>query len=44
MRGKGSTEYLVKGSHKDIPKELLDELKAICQVLYSNHNFNVVIV
>lgn len=32
--GKGSTEFVVKGSHKDIPRELLDELKAICQVLY----------
>lgn len=32
--GKGSAEFVVKGSHKDIPKELLDELKAICQVLY----------
>ncbi|KAL6336204.1 hypothetical protein AAG906_011086 [Vitis piasezkii] len=29
--GKGSTEFVVKGSHKDIPRELLDELKAICQ-------------
>ncbi|KAH7854912.1 hypothetical protein Vadar_019002 [Vaccinium darrowii] len=29
--GKGSTEYLVKGSHKDIPQELVNELKSICQ-------------
>ncbi|KAL7198021.1 hypothetical protein ACSBR2_020524 [Camellia fascicularis] len=29
--GKGSTEYVVKGSHKDVPQELIDELKAICQ-------------
>ncbi|CAL5435775.1 unnamed protein product [Camellia sinensis] len=29
--GKGSTEYVVKGSHKDVPRELIDELKAICQ-------------
>lgn len=34
MGGKGSTKFVVKGSHKDLPKELLDELKAICQVLY----------
>lgn len=32
--GKGSTEYLVKGSHKDIPQELVNELKSICQVFY----------
>jgi hypothetical protein len=24
----------VKGSHKELPQELIDELKAICQVLY----------
>ncbi|CAI0402431.1 unnamed protein product [Linum tenue] len=29
--GKGSTDFVVKGSHKQVPKELLDELKAICQ-------------
>ncbi|XP_052176987.1 D-lactate dehydrogenase [cytochrome], mitochondrial isoform X2 [Diospyros lotus] len=29
--GKGSTEYLVKGSHKDVPQELLDELEDICR-------------
>lgn len=29
--GKGSTDYAVKGSHKDVPQELIDELKAICQ-------------
>ncbi|KAL9425505.1 hypothetical protein AB3S75_032460 [Citrus x aurantiifolia] len=29
--GEGSTEYVVKGSHKEIPQELVDELKAICQ-------------
>ncbi|KAL6976441.1 D-lactate dehydrogenase (cytochrome) [Sarracenia purpurea var. burkii] len=29
--GKSSTKYLVKGSHKDVPLELLNELKAICQ-------------
>ncbi|XP_057467623.1 D-lactate dehydrogenase [cytochrome], mitochondrial isoform X2 [Actinidia eriantha] len=29
--GKGSTEYLVKGARKDVPQELIDELKAICQ-------------
>lgn len=32
--GKGSTDYAVKGSHKDAPQELIDELKAICQVWY----------
>ena len=31
---KGSTEFVVKGSHKELPKELIDELKAICQVFY----------
>ncbi|XP_062165965.1 D-lactate dehydrogenase [cytochrome], mitochondrial isoform X2 [Alnus glutinosa] len=29
--GQGSTEFVVKGSHKELPKELIDELKAICQ-------------
>ncbi|KAJ0088412.1 hypothetical protein Patl1_32817 [Pistacia atlantica] len=29
--GKGSTEYEVKGSHKEVSQELIDELKAICQ-------------
>ncbi|KAK7244735.1 hypothetical protein RIF29_39561 [Crotalaria pallida] len=29
--GKGSTQYDVKGSHKEFPQELLNELKAICQ-------------
>lgn len=29
--GKGSTAYVVRGSHKDVPQELIDELKAICQ-------------
>ncbi|KAA8516850.1 hypothetical protein F0562_017332 [Nyssa sinensis] len=29
--GKGSTDYVVKGSHKDVPQELIDELKLICQ-------------
>uniref|UniRef100_A0A5B6ZJ30 FAD-binding PCMH-type domain-containing protein n=1 Tax=Davidia involucrata TaxID=16924 RepID=A0A5B6ZJ30_DAVIN len=29
--GKGSTDYVVKGSHKDVPQELIDELKFICQ-------------
>ncbi|XP_030512519.1 D-lactate dehydrogenase [cytochrome], mitochondrial isoform X2 [Rhodamnia argentea] len=28
--GKGSTAYLVKGSHKEVPQELIDELVAIC--------------
>ena len=32
--GKGSTEFVVKGSHKELPQELIDKLKAICQVLY----------
>ncbi|KAH7554213.1 hypothetical protein JRO89_XS12G0135400 [Xanthoceras sorbifolium] len=27
--GKGSTEYVVKGSHKEVPQELVDELNAI---------------
>ena len=31
--GKGSTDYVVKGLHKEVPEELIDELKAICQVL-----------
>ncbi|XP_075502189.1 D-lactate dehydrogenase [cytochrome], mitochondrial [Primulina tabacum] len=29
--GKESTEYLVKGSHKKVPQELIEELKAICK-------------
>ncbi|KAJ7971367.1 D-lactate dehydrogenase [cytochrome], mitochondrial [Quillaja saponaria] len=29
--GKGSTEFVVKASHKEIPQELIDELKIICQ-------------
>ena len=32
--GKGSTDFVVKGSHKELPQELIDELKAICQVYY----------
>lgn len=28
--GKGSTELVVKGSHKELPEGLLDELKAVC--------------
>ncbi|KAJ9184614.1 hypothetical protein P3X46_004324 [Hevea brasiliensis] len=29
--GKDSTEFVVKGSHKKVPQELIDELRAICQ-------------
>ncbi|KAL9336418.1 hypothetical protein Peur_070906 [Populus x canadensis] len=29
--GKGSTEFVVKGSQKHLPQELIEELKAICQ-------------
>ncbi|XP_058738936.1 D-lactate dehydrogenase [cytochrome], mitochondrial isoform X2 [Vicia villosa] len=29
--GKGSTQYVVKGSQKELPQELLEELKIICQ-------------
>ncbi|GMI71123.1 hypothetical protein HRI_000781600 [Hibiscus trionum] len=29
--GKASTEFAVKGIHKQIPQDLIDELKAICQ-------------
>ncbi|GLT88389.1 hypothetical protein SLE2022_064160 [Rubroshorea leprosula] len=29
--GKGSTEFVVKGSYKEVPQELIDELKTICQ-------------
>ncbi|KAB1222504.1 D-lactate dehydrogenase [cytochrome], mitochondrial [Morella rubra] len=29
--GKGSTEFVVKGAHNQLPQELIDELKAICQ-------------
>ncbi|XVE96218.1 hypothetical protein REPUB_Repub02eG0202800 [Reevesia pubescens] len=29
--GKASTEFVVKGIHKEVPQQLLDELKAICQ-------------
>ncbi|KAF8395506.1 hypothetical protein HHK36_019453 [Tetracentron sinense] len=28
---KGSTQFVVKGSHKDVPQELIDDLKAICE-------------
>ncbi|CAO2827015.1 unnamed protein product [Amaranthus hypochondriacus] len=28
--GKGSTEYVVKGSHRRVPHELINDLKAIC--------------
>jgi len=30
--GKGSTQYVVKGSRKEFPQELLQELKIICEV------------
>lgn len=29
--GKGSTDYAVKGSYKDVPQEFIEELKSICQ-------------
>ncbi|KAK2418601.1 delta(24)-sterol reductase [Trifolium repens] len=29
--GKGSTQYVVKGSQKEFPQELLEELKIICE-------------
>ncbi|KAK3013934.1 hypothetical protein RJ639_008807 [Escallonia herrerae] len=29
--GKGSTDYEVKGTHKKVPRELIHELKVICQ-------------
>ncbi|KAI4348839.1 hypothetical protein L6164_009511 [Bauhinia variegata] len=29
--GKGKTQFEVKGSHRDVPKELLEEMRAICQ-------------
>ncbi|KAG5252965.1 hypothetical protein OIU76_021196 [Salix suchowensis] len=29
--GVGSAEFVVKGSHKHVPQELIEELKAICQ-------------
>ncbi|KAM7262018.1 hypothetical protein ACFE04_021095 [Oxalis oulophora] len=29
LDGKGSTEYVVKGSHKEIPQELINELRSI---------------
>lgn len=29
--GKGSTDYVVKGTHKNAPQALIQELKAICQ-------------
>ncbi|KAG8376830.1 hypothetical protein BUALT_Bualt09G0104700 [Buddleja alternifolia] len=29
--GKGSIDYLVKGSHKKVPRELVEELKVICE-------------
>lgn len=30
--GKGSTQLVVQGSHKEFPQELLEDLKNICQV------------
>lgn len=30
--GKGSTQYVVKGSQKEFPRELLQDLKIVCQV------------
>uniref|UniRef100_A0A2P2LFZ5 D-lactate dehydrogenase (cytochrome) n=3 Tax=Rhizophora mucronata TaxID=61149 RepID=A0A2P2LFZ5_RHIMU len=30
-RSKGNTEFVVKGSHKEVPRELIDKLKRICQ-------------
>jgi len=33
--GKGSTQFVVKGSHKEFPQELLEELKIICQVRHN---------
>jgi len=32
VRNKGSTQYVVKGSQKEFPRELLQELKIVCQV------------
>ncbi|GFP94927.1 d-lactate dehydrogenase [cytochrome] mitochondrial [Phtheirospermum japonicum] len=29
--GKGSTDYLVKGSHRKVPEELIEKLKIICK-------------
>lgn len=31
LGGKGSTQYVVKGSQKEFPQELLEELKIICE-------------
>lgn len=31
--GTGSTDYVVKGSHRNVPQELIDELSVICKVL-----------
>ncbi|KAI9090722.1 hypothetical protein K1719_028575 [Acacia pycnantha] len=31
LEGKGSTQFVVKGSQKEIPQDFLHELKAICQ-------------
>lgn len=30
--GKGSTDFVVKCFHQDVPREFIDKLKAICQV------------
>lgn len=32
--GKDSTDYVVKGTHKKLSQELIDELKTICQVFF----------
>jgi len=34
--GRGSTDYVMKGSLRKVPPELIEELKGICQVLYFN--------
>ena len=31
--GKDSTKYVVKGTYKPVPPELISELKAMCQVI-----------
>lgn len=32
--GKDSTDYVVKGTHKKLSQELIDELTTICQVFF----------
>ncbi|KAK9156949.1 hypothetical protein Scep_003523 [Stephania cephalantha] len=40
--GKESTELIVEGSRREAPRELIEELKAICEVVYCDHVMMIV--